>query len=582
MIRGIWQLGRFSIEKSDFLESTVKLVRGKKYIVKINFDTLEEDVSVDFEEYDESKARKYLHVKLSSSRGNQFESTFRDIVRLEGNGKRHSVWISIIDEMEKLGLEVPEELRKVEAIFYENNMLKNEFREKVKKAIGKLLKKKDIAFYTIEIDGKPISDMDYYREFLTKIAMNVSSGTQVICYLCGKHTDNYITGFQRLPLKFYINDKIGFSQGLSDSWEGNFVVCEDCYMYLFSGQREIENRFSGKLGRMNYLLIPEFADDSYIRNLDIDELSEKLKNYYNIFHSLEDIEKILKDMYHVVEGYFNVTYVIYEKNNQQLNVFGIIKDVPKGRIHEIFRKLYEIFKEFKQVLDERFVMKSLSEIYHIVPLRISSDGKLLGIQKLVEIYDAIINEYYVDQRGLIEDFVRCIGAKYHGIKKYHNVYGDNSKRDIDVSYVLKTNQLLKLLGKAGGSVMHSGFPRNYEDYVEKAGFDEKEIALFLLGTVIADIGHAQISKYGRKPILDKINFQGMHLERLKILYNDVQEKVHQLKLYHLESILSRSRELFDRNLKSWDLNPFENVYYILSGYAFRNALNRKEEIHERR
>lgn len=108
-------------------------------------------------------------------------------------------------------------------------------------------------------------------------------------------------------------------------------------------------------------------------------------------------------------------------------------------------------------------------------------------------------------------------------------------------------------------------------YLETAKFNEMETALFLIGIVVGIIGKKQFRDYGHKPILDKINFSGMSLDRVKILVDELQGKIHQLEIYYAEKYLSLGRKILDKNLKNWSLSPFDNVYYILSGYAYENA-----------
>ena len=117
-------------------------------------------------------------------------------------------------------------------------------------------------------------------------------------------------------------------------------------------------------------------------------------------------------------------------------------------------------------------------------------------------------------------------------------------------------------------------PKEIGNYIQEVGFDEKQTALFLLGTLVGDIGSKQ-ANFGNKPILNKINFQGMSLSRLQILFNEVYEKLEQEKLLYPEKelIYGKAKELFDKHLKDWDLKPYESVYCLLSGYAYKTKLN---------
>jgi len=113
--------------------------------------------------------------------------------------------------------------------------------------------------------------------------------------------------------------------------------------------------------------------------------------------------------------------------------------------------------------------------------------------------------------------------------------------------------------------------------------DEQKRALFLLGYLVGEIGSAQSgSGHKNKPILDKINFQGMGLEKLIRLSDEVFEKLRQYKSGGGKSLLEYNEDtyavlklLIDNNIIKWTLSNQENVFYTLSGYAFSNYLVRK-------
>jgi CRISPR-associated protein Csh1 len=112
--------------------------------------------------------------------------------------------------------------------------------------------------------------------------------------------------------------------------------------------------------------------------------------------------------------------------------------------------------------------------------------------------------------------------------------------------------------------------------------DEQKKSLFLLGYMMGEIGISQSSQeIKNKPILNKINFQGMSTEKLIRLANEVPEKLKQYrKLNYNENINTAFRILFESNMKNWKLSNQENVFYVLSGYSYSNYLlwKRKKNI----
>jgi len=107
--------------------------------------------------------------------------------------------------------------------------------------------------------------------------------------------------------------------------------------------------------------------------------------------------------------------------------------------------------------------------------------------------------------------------------------------------------------------------------------DEQRRAVFLLGYLVGEIGNAQSGAgHKKKPILNKINFQGMGTDKLMRLANDLLEKLRQYdRLQYNEDTHSELKRLLDNNIGKWNLSDQENVFYTLSGYAVSNYLARK-------
>ena len=122
-------------------------------------------------------------------------------------------------------------------------------------------------------------------------------------------------------------------------------------------------------------------------------------------------------------------------------------------------------------------------------------------------------------------------------------------------------------------------PKNILDYFMDLEIytDRQKQALFLIGYLIGEIGSKQshTSDTKKKPILNKINFQGMDYQKLMRLTNDIFEKLNQNKILSFnENIFSAAKKLLDSNVH-WKLSNQENVFYVLSGYSFSNYMTRK-------
>ena len=571
MIKGLYQIGR--IYDVKIVDSFVEEIEGnKKYIIEINFDTGEKEISLSSREYSKGDEYEYNFIKMGlTGRQNQIFVVFSDVKRIYGDGKSHSIWISLKNEIEDG--ELKEKISQVEKIFYENYKLKKEYKDFIEDYLNKInINNKKIAFWVVKVDNEYIHNNESYLNLIEKKVLEEKAEKgKIICHLCSKETEEFYTDFSRLKMKIYINDKVGFSQNISNNWEGNFALCEHCYKILIRGQSFVLNKFNLKVGSIDYLIIPEFIKEPKLSKDNLERWSKHVKFYKNPFEFFKnEFEENIKNYIEFKEddNFVLLNYLFYEKNNQQFKVFGLIKDIPNGRIEKLREEFKKNINEFRAFFEDgSYIIKNLSDIYYLIPLRIS-DNKIVDIQKIMNLFFAIFNENVVDIDNLIYDFTLGFRAIYYENSAYHLSKYFKNKND-EIKYILKTHQLLKFL-KGGESDMNFDIlEEDYKNYIKTCSFDEKETALFLLGIVIGKIGSIQYTSYKYKPILEKVNFSGMNKEKLINLYNEVLEKMKQLEIYgNYEVIYSLSKQLFDKNFKNWDLKSYENTYYILSGYAF--------------
>jgi len=110
-----------------------------------------------------------------------------------------------------------------------------------------------------------------------------------------------------------------------------------------------------------------------------------------------------------------------------------------------------------------------------------------------------------------------------------------------------------------------------KEYIKVAKYGEQETAMFLLGYLIAEVANAQYKEnLSRKPILDKIAYQGMNKNKIIMLTTEIFEKLRQYKvLGYNEGVFAQFKMLLDKNISDWKLNDVMNVFYILSGYSYR-------------
>jgi len=144
-------------------------------------------------------------------------------------------------------------------------------------------------------------------------------------------------------------------------------------------------------------------------------------------------------------------------------------------------------------------------------------------------------------------------------------------------FVFKYNLLLNLLKDIGAVEMEreaKGYFKIPDEDIEATlssmGYVEWQKALFLLGVLVGRIGIEQYKKGDeKKAVLNKISFEGMSAERVKLLANYVLEGLRNYRVLDSrnEAIYAYMKMMLDRNVGVLR-NPIDNVFYILSGYAY--------------
>jgi CRISPR-associated protein Csh1 len=468
------------------------------------------------------------------------------------------------------------------------------------------IKKDEVSIYTVKVDGDLLTKRQGYRDivYYEKInclfdAKNMRYKNNLtvkgICSICEKDESMTTSNATNLEFKFYNTDKIGFSSNLDGIFTKNYNICKDCYQYLRVAENFIADKLSTRIGGLDTYIIPHFIFK--IDNLDLNKFSKYLKYSTN---SIENLES-LRDFHENIELFkeceanknnFIINYIFYHGSQRnEFKISKLIKDVPPSRLDFIRSKEEEISNTVDDNYggNERFKI-DLNRIWYNIPIK-GKEGNYSGFSRYLDILDAVFSNRIINYSFLINQITEVIRIVKFERKGYNiRTEQDFTDKIIQLNFLLLLFIKLKLLGGIDmseknnaniGEVGEGLLPKEILDYWSDIALyrNEQKKALFLLGYLIGEIGNSQSATgHKNKPILDKINFQGMGEEKLIQLSNDVFEKLKQydlLKYNDNEDAYSILKSLFDNNIASWSQSNQENVFYTLSGYAFSNYLVRK-------
>jgi CRISPR-associated protein Csh1 len=190
----------------------------------------------------------------------------------------------------------------------------------------------------------------------------------------------------------------------------------------------------------------------------------------------------------------------------------------------------------------------------------------------MQLYDSILSNKVISKQFVINNLLECARIQYYE-KEGFNVTTGNTHSTITMgNFFIKFLENMKCL--KGGKAMEVNnlkVKEEMKEYIVAMNYNEQQTAMFLLGSLIGEIGSAQRNKSseGKKPILNKLNFAGVDKGKLVRLTGEVFNKLIQEKiLKYNEGTFGECKRLMDSNFNNWKLNKQENLFYILSGYSY--------------
>ncbi|MCZ7360750.1 MAG: TIGR02556 family CRISPR-associated protein [Candidatus Methanoperedens sp.] len=490
------------------------------------------------------------------------------------------------EELKNKILSKLDELNKIDI----KDLLLKIYKDKRKKFIEDLLDSKSlttdgVSIYSVKLNNDLLIKREEYRAMLfdEKIGClfdinNKNYKKNLLkegrCSLCDKTNIQTTSNATNLNFKFYMTDKIGFSSDFDGKFTKNFNICKECYMDLMAGERFIDNNMKTYIGGLRLYIIPTLL----FKNADLNfvALSNSIKHLNNAIVNLNSLSKLDRQIIEFKEfkdekNNFIINYLFYRKGKSDFKVLKLIKDVPPSRLTLINNKEFQIDQLIKESYKDNKIFKiDLRSIYYAIPI---SDNDV-AYSKFLEVLDAIFSDRKIDYSFLIDQFAEIIRI-IHFAQNGYNISPKSSLefKTIQLNFAsLFFNKLNLLRGlKMNESKGNIAVPEEITKFWNDIGtYDDPRKALFLLGYIVGNVGNRQYkSGHETKPILNKINFQGMNIQTIIRLTNDIFEKLAQYKILgYNETIFHQYKRLVDIYSNDWPLNNQENVFYILSGYSF--------------
>ncbi len=609
---GKWQSGKKSpIER--FLTKP-KLKEGKTYYVaNLVFDLDEQDIYMEkLKKYDEEKdVKNFLLLKIRRGNNKKIYATV-----IKNNFEK--LLISFFGDIQKKDNTLGELYEKANQTSNDKNFLDIlrsilELKEKLlnitKNSSTKIFDqlnlnktKEDIAVITSSVKSlkygfeKPvfISKLDGYKNFIETELLSNNSSDKKLCYVSGYVKDDV----ERLELeksfslnKMFVKTTKNYAVGLTfndKELHKNYQVSKINQTYLDIGSDFILNNYLFDIGGIKHVMLPVFLAEE---ELDFDIILGNMKIRSDFLFNSKIIKKLDTNISDETDNLYWINYISYDtEKGTSFKTTNQIKDISTPWF-------VKIVKTIKKVNDEISYKYNTNTSYNFrvffdyIPVKVSSKKVKIYKNEALELFKDIFEDRLIDKQILFKHFTKYLivqrSGQFDGYK--HRAYANISKKsefDFAISNAvlnylvfLKFLKEIKLLNnnnmQENKDLQKTGsdYKTRIEIFFADMDYTDRQKGLFYLGRVLDQVAYAQVqSKHTTKPVMNKLNYNGMDKDAVMRLYLDLQEKVRQyvtkLNLTSVEFDFARFIQYFNPNSSDNELSPEENVFYILSGYSF--------------
>lgn len=480
------------------------------------------------------------------------------------------------------------------------------------------IKTEQIGLFTVCINNQVITETEEYLETVRKSFQSEekkettktkkSTDRILACSVCGS-TENCISKID-IVTKFYTTNLSIFAHKMiKKNYDKNLVLCEECHNKFKAASRFMENDLKTKIAGYDAYILPHVIYGENLNAKKIKQMAETIEPISGTGEALNTVAKYRSEIERKLnllneENYiFLLNIMFFRKVQASTKIHKLIQDVEPSVFKALSDAFYDSLDVFYKyypdaVVDNLSKRANLKFIYFMHPIKLK-DGGPAQFQNVLSTYENILTQKSLNMEVVfsnISEILTVIWREKEGYNVSFNKTQTNRQNAFDYKvldsmfYINFLERYGSLKGGAKMSIEMLNLKDDISTYIKEMGYDEQQTSLFLLGVLIGAIGREQSKRqYERqqegtyKPILNKINFNGMDKYRIMKLSNQIPEKLrHEKILQYYEGIYSAHQYLLDKNKQNWKLNKDENLFYLLSGYGYQTMKRKSEKVSDER
>ncbi len=427
------------------------------------------------------------------------------------------------------------------------------------------------------------ASIDGYIDLVKRELLPQESDESGFCYVAGKDEPNLLAGgdFSANNLsKIFVTTTINYASYFQDANFGiNYSLSKKSKEIIEFASNYLMKNLKINIAGTPHILIPEFP---YGFDKDIIYAVEEFKKVNDIAFNSKEFEfavNYFKEENELEENIFWFNYFGFESDKASFKLVNRIKDVNSAKLLNISKLFIE--NSIKILGKTPKYAYNFKTIYNIIPIKNPEATK----NPALDLINAILENKMIDAQMIFAHFKEL--SLYYFLDRnkvkgcYKNVYPysepkyfDFNIKDAINNYLILIKTLLDLNQLTNHNFMEgkmeekptNTYSAKEEELFAQHGYTDLQKAMFYLGRMVSMIGYAQYSKgHEQKPILQKINFNGMRLREIVKLRSELYEKARQYK-EDLSFLDGKFAKLFNYN--NWNLPANESLFFLLNGYSF--------------
>lgn len=452
----------------------------------------------------------------------------------------------------------------------------------------------------------PLCQLDGYEAFiLNKLLPKVANPNLKLCYASGKMMEDVapiqISNRYSLNKMFVETTKNYASDFDKNKFGNNYQASLQQQAFLEAGSNKVLTTMKLSIAGIDHCILPHFSQHAADKkHADRNILIKGIKQNADLMFGFQKLDTWIEGINTQKQPLYWLTFMGFESDGNFFKTINLIKDVNAQHFIHLIEKFSETSTLFRQLdgaqweaimvfgKERKPYAFNFHTLYTMIPVRKDKEKKNVALL----LFKSILEQRPIAQSLVFQYFKELILChRFERYAAYPNIYAndnfDFAVRNAAFQYlalihILKQFNLLKDMANqeiAASAASPKDYPEKILAFFEKMGYNEDQKALFYLGRVLNSVAYAQVlAKHKNKPILNKLNYNGMDLASLAKLVIELSEKTQQYTLHASnEWLMSRFTDVFKPN--GWDIrvSKDEALLYLLLGYSFRTANEKAAE-----